>query len=575
MGLKRFFFYFQNISLINKALSKHIALSRQPYGVQRKKMQERMGFLSTRSRTKAPAATQPGDEEFRLMADLMPQLAWMVDKDGKSVWYNKRWYDYTGLTIDDVNQKGREIVLHPEHIDRVITRFKKHLAEGQDWEDTFPLRSSTGEYRWFLSRAQPIRDEQGKIYRWFGTHTDITKQRELEHSLRETMERAEVANSAKSDFLANMSHEIRTPMNVVIGLANILARSSPLSPKQRQFIGTLQTSANALLGLINDLLDFAKIESNSLEFEKIPFDMSTLLKEVRDGMNVRAQEKNLDLRLTLDGDEGELMGDPTRIRQIITNLCGNAIKFTQNGYVSIRCVRKTSITDRICDVEIEVTDTGIGIPADKVEAIFQKFSQADSSINRKFGGTGLGLPITRALIEAMGGDITVQSVLGEGSTFTVRMRLPQAIKHTVPVDTRVEAGNNFARGKRIFLVEDHAPNILVARTVIEEFGLECDTALNGREALEKMGTRQYLAVVMDVQMPELDGLETTRRWRATEQERGLVPTPIIGMTAYARTEDREKCLEAGMDEYIAKPFGINELRSKLMACVDIPQLKAA
>jgi len=538
-----------------------------------------MGFLSARSkaqsRTSSPAYT-PGDEEFRLMADLMPQLAWMTDAEGKSIWYNKRWYDYTGVTLDNIQDKGRDILMHPDHAEAVMKRVKDHFAGGRDWEDTFPLRNKHGEYRWFLSRAQPLRDENGNITRWFGTHTDITKQLELEHSLREAVDKAEVANSAKSDFLANISHEIRTPMNVVIGLSNILARSSPLSPKQRQFIGTLQTSANALLGLINDLLDFAKIEAQTLEFEKIPFNLSALLSEITDGMEIRAREKNLELRLKNGMDDMDFVGDPTRIRQIITNLCGNAIKFTQNGYVEISCIRKNDASERIADIEIRVTDTGIGIPADKMDSVFQKFSQADTSINRRFGGTGLGLPISRALAEAMGGRIEVTSISGTGSTFITHLKLPQAIKtRSVPGDLRSDPQARFQRGNRILLVEDHAPNILVARTVIEEFGLECDTALNGREALEKLNTRQYLAVIMDVQMPELDGLETTRRWRATEAERKIPVTPIIGMTAYARAEDREKCMEAGMNEYISKPFGINDLRSKLESCIDMPALKAA
>ncbi|HEY8964373.1 MAG TPA: ATP-binding protein [Alphaproteobacteria bacterium] len=535
-----------------------------------------MGFLTTRSRPKTPAATQPGDDEFRLMVDLMPQLAWMTDKDGSPLWYNQRWYDYTGMTLADIKAKGRTQIIHPEHADRVTTKLKQNFSSGLEWEETFPIKSKDGDYHWFLSRGEPIRDEQGNIVRWFGTHTDITKQLELEHSLREAVGRAEVASNAKSEFLANMSHEIRTPMNVVIGLANILARSNPLSPKQRQFIGTLQSSANALLGLINDLLDFAKIEAQTLEFEKLPFNISALLTEIGEGIGVRAREKNLELRMNIQDENLDVVGDPTRIRQIVTNLAGNAIKFTQSGYVEIALVRKPLPDGRSSEIEIRVSDTGIGIPADKIDNIFQKFTQADTSISRKFGGTGLGLAISRALAQAMGGDIDAASIEGRGSTFALHVCMPHAIKtKAIPDDMRYERGADFARGKRILLVEDHAPNILVARTVIEDFGLECDTALNGREALEKMSTHDYLAIVMDIQMPELDGLETTRRWRKIEQERGVAPTPIIGMTAYARTEDRAKCLEAGMDEYISKPFGINDLRAKLESCVALPQLKAA
>ena len=379
---------------------------------------------------------------------------------------------------------------------------------------------------------------------------------------------AEHANVAKSEFLANMSHEIRTPMNAVIGLSTILAASKPLNEKQRQFIHTLQLSADSLLALINDLLDIAKIEARTVELEQIPFSLPRLIQEVTSMMAVQVKQKGLHFSAEGDcADHRMFVGDPTRLRQIILNLCSNAIKFTSEGgiHVSITC-HPMDIADKetVC---IAVKDTGIGIAEEKLPTIFDKFVQADSSISRRYGGTGLGLAITKTLTEIMGGTISVESVLHQGSTFTVCVPLTLAPKELedTPVDLSTLVAQTLDEKARpsVLLVEDFEPNVLVASTFLEGFGYRVDIAKNGLEAFELAKNHKYMAALMDVQMPGLNGLDATKMIRAHEQQTGKPRLKIIGMTAHAMAGDKERCLAAGMDEYISKPFNPAELQAKL------------
>lgn len=403
---------------------------------------------------------------------------------------------------------------------------------------------------------------------------EVQERTALEVKLRDAKDKAEAANIAKSEFLANMSHEIRTPMNVVIGLANILAMSSPLTRAQKEFIHTLRLSADALLTLINDLLDISKIEARSLELERIPFKMTQVFGDITSMMAVKASEKGLDF--VMDDSlikNRSYLGDPTRLRQIVINLCSNAIKFTGQGSVEVAVVSRSTSMPNIQKVIITVRDTGIGISKDKLETIFEKFVQADTSINREYGGTGLGLAITKTLVELMGGTIEVESSMGKGSTFTVSIPLPMS--HTdleVPAaspsqsSTASEARASDEARPRILLVEDYSPNVLVTRTILEDFGYDCDVAVNGQEAVEKTqggAEEAYALALMDVQMPGMDGLEATRIIREREKRTGFAFLPIVGMTAHAMAGDRERCLAAGMNEYISKPFSPKELQSKI------------
>ncbi len=387
-----------------------------------------------------------------------------------------------------------------------------------------------------------------------------------EEEMRRALKQAETANIAKTEFLANMSHEIRTPMNAIVGLSNILANEK-LTPRQSEFVKTLASSADSLLDLINDLLDISKIEARTVELERIPFDLSLLIQEIVSMMNVRAAEKGLNFGVKDDCARNRFfIGDPTRIRQIIVNLCSNAIKFTERGSIDIAVHCYETENFDIENVEISVTDTGIGIPADKIESIFEKFIQADTSINRKYGGTGLGLAITRTLTKLMGGHVSAESVVGKGSKFTAILPLTVAARaiHETDLSRKPNPDKmNMDLKKRVLLVEDYAPNILVAGSFLEEFGYEWDSAKSGTEAVEKVMDGNFAAVLMDVQMFGMNGLEATRLIRSHEKQNGLPPVPIIGMTAHALAGDRERCLGVGMDDYISKPFNPDELQDKL------------
>jgi len=347
--------------------------------------------------------------------------------------------------------------------------------------------------------------------------------------------------------------------------------SSPLSEKQREYIRTLQLSADSLLSLINDLLDISKIETRNVTLEAIPFNLSQLIHEVVDVSSVQASQKNLAFKVEGHLQEPSVfIGDPARLRQIFMNLCSNAVKFTKQGSVIFAVIEGAADKKNNKWLTFEVKDTGIGIPADKLNTIFQKFVQADSSINRKYGGSGLGLAITKTLIEIMGGTIDVESAVGKGSVFRVSLPLKTSKKQTPANDhltliDQTSRKTQTAQLGHILLVEDYDPNVLVAGTFLEGFGYSYDVASNGLQAVEKFQANQYTAVLMDVQMPEMNGLEATRSIRVFETENGKTRLPIIGMTAHALTGDREKCIDAGMDDYICKPFNANELRDKLKA----------
>ncbi len=425
-----------------------------------------------------------------------------------------------------------------------------------------------GETRWWEIQVAPVFDE-GKIVNVLSISRDITIEKKSESLLQQAADNAEAASRAKSEFLANMSHEIRTPMGVVIGLANILSKTQPLTGQQREYLRTLQTSSATLLALINDLLDFSRIEAGNLELEETAFNLVDLVEGLADMKRFKAEEKQLVFRTQYENVASkEYMGDPTRVRQIVLNLCSNAIKFTDKGSVTLSMRAAPMAANGTEMIEISVSDTGIGIAPENMGSIFEKFTQADTTIVRRYGGTGLGLAITKNLIEMMGGKIAVTSTPGEGSNFTVTFPLRRRFTDEMAMPDMVREDGAQAPlrsdARRILLVEDYYPNALVAGTFLNEFGYDYDRAESGHEAVEKfMNCAPYEAVLMDVQMPGMDGYEATRAIRDHEMVKGLPRTRIIGLTAHASPEDRARCLAAGMDDYLPKPFEQKRLGEKL------------
>ena len=496
---------------------------------------------------------------FRLMVNNISQLAWMADADGTIFWYNDRWFDYTGTTLEEMYGWGWKKVHHPDHVDRVVEKISECFRTGATWEDNFPLKSKEGEYRWFLSRAIPLKDKEGNIFRWFGSNTDITERlrdQERIEQLNEELEaqagKLEEASKAKSEFLANMSHEIRTPMNAIIGLSH-LALNTELTNKQRNYIQKVHRSAESLLGIINDILDFSKIEAGKLDMESVDFRLEDVLDNLANLVGLKAEEKGVELLFDVDSEvPSALVGDPLRLGQILVNLGNNAVKFTDSGEIVLTIRLKESDSETAL-MHFAVHDTGIGMTHEQKAKLFQSFSQADSSTTRKYGGTGLGLTISKRLTEMMNGQIWLDSEPGVGSTFHFTARLGVQANP----QPRLVIKHEELSGLRVLVVDDNASAREILSTMAMRYGMEVDTVKDGYAALKEIENARnkdipYDIVLLDYHMLGMDGVDTLKQLQDKEN---ATPPSVVMVTAYGREEVMQAGTVKGADLsfVLAKP----------------------
>ncbi|WP_165698836.1 CheR family methyltransferase [Bremerella volcania] len=492
-------------------------------------------------RYEAEKLLHESEARFRDLADNFAQLAWTCDKLCEVTWYNRRWYEFTGQTFDDAKQVGWANVHHPDHIERVHAKLAECAEKECVWEDTFPLRRHDGVYRWFLSRAVPIRDKDGRVIRWFGTNTDITEQMELEQALKE-------ADRRKDEFLAMLAHELRNPLAPIRSGIDLLMMD-PRSPQEP--LEVMEEQVRHLVRLVDDLLDVSRITRGKVELRKENVQLQKVIKKALVAIEPYGEQKGITFSSDILQEPVWLKADPVRLAQIFENLLINGVKYTESGgHITVSAVRNGS------KVQVSFRDNGIGIDQELMPRVFELFTQSSRSFDREPGGLGIGLTIVKSLVELHRGTVEVKSEgTGQGSEFIVQLPiLKKAPDEVTEVKTYQDAGI-----QKILIVDDNkSARHLLSRLLAALANHEIESAASGREALDMIGELNPSVVMLDIGLPEMDGYEVARRIRGVDPENRIL---LVAVTGYGQNEDRILSEAAGFDVHLVKPVGIDDLRT--------------
>ncbi|MDJ1468019.1 PAS domain-containing hybrid sensor histidine kinase/response regulator [Xanthocytophaga flava] len=511
---------------------------------------------------------QFNEARYRQIVECTTDLIYGCDAEGYLIYANPVACQRFGYTEEEIRQLHFTDVVALEHREMVRDFYKRQFEERIiDTYLEFKCLTRDGKTAWIGNNVHlQLNAEHNWVVGFQGVARDMTEAKQAEETLIQARRMAEESVKAKEHFLSVMSHEIRTPLNAVIGLSHLLLDENPL-PNQVEHLQAIKHSADSLMIIINDILDFSKIESGKVSFENVDFKLDDIFRGIEKSLAYKARESNL--RLLIETDPrlpATVVGDPLRLNQIILNLVSNAIKFTEKGFVEVKAQMVSQKKDTIT-IEFKITDTGIGIPANKLSTIFESFTQASHETTRKYGGTGLGLTITKRLVELKGGTIQVKSKIGLGSTFTVLLTFEKshltAPVIPVPSGNTIEASTESLDNLQVLLVEDNRMNQLVVKKFMEKWGVRMDIAENGIEAIEKLRESTFSLVLMDLQMPQMDGYKAARyiRYNMDYPYRNI---PIVALTASAMVDVRRKVMDAGMNDFITKPFDPRDLYLKIL-----------
>ncbi len=502
------------------------------------------------------------NKRYETVASNIKEILFQLDQDGKFSYLNSAWTLLTGLEPEESLGKSFATIksyINEEHeilIDSIAEGLKSEVSE------VLKFKSYTGSEGWIEVSAKKVYNDQKEYTGIIGTLTNITKIKETELALKAARDQAEKASKAKDEFLSTMSHEIRTPLNAIVGISNLLLMNDIL-PDQMENLEGLKFSSEHLLSLINDILDFSKIESGKIEFDASEFSIHDFLLGMRKNYSYSAEEKGLLFKVKKDEELPEvLIGDITRLSQVVSNLIGNAIKFTSEGGVILDVEVMKKSKDK-ATIKFEIKDTGIGIPENKIDKIFEKFAQAESNTTREYGGTGLGLPICQKLLDLQGSKLNVSSVQGQGSKFWFELEFGISERFNLSTTKYIDLKPSFGaiNGMVVLVAEDNKMNIRVARQFLDKWGVDFDIVLNGQEAVDQVTKRDYDLVLMDLQMPVMNGYDATRNIRAMDGPVGDIP--ILALTASTTITVRKEAQSVGMNDYIMKPFNPKDLYQSL------------